>query len=103
MTELQPYPKFDDTQSCYGVETDLMYKDSEDLEGYSDWERKQLYTALKKICDNCYFVAECYNWALHHEAYGIWGGTTARQRGDERKRRGIKLIDPVSRAYGKDK
>ena len=103
MKDLQPYPNFDGTQSCAGFDTEMMYKDAEDLEDYSDWERKQLYATLKKICSNCYFVTECYNWALHHEAYGIWGGTTPRQRSDERKRLGIKLDDPYSRVYGKKK
>ena len=93
-SNLQPYPEFDGTQSCYGFDTEMMYKDAEDLVDYSEWERKQLYRMLKDVCTNCRFIKECYNWALYHESSGIWAGTTPRQRGDERKRRGIKLIDP---------
>lgn len=34
----------------------------------------------KRICDGCLVKAECLDWAVHHEQYGIWGGVGPRQR-----------------------
>ena len=35
----------------------------------------------RAVCARCPVAAECLDWALaHRERYGIWGGTTARER-----------------------
>ena len=35
----------------------------------------------KAVCRSCPVVAECLEWALaHEERYGIWGGTSAKER-----------------------
>lgn len=31
-------------------------------------------------CSGCPVRQECFDYAMEHEDYGIWGGTTARQR-----------------------
>ena len=37
--------------------------------------------AAKAICRSCPVQAECLDWALdHHEAFGIWGGFSVRER-----------------------
>lgn len=39
------------------------------------------------ICQRCPVQAQCLEYALaHDERFGIWGGTTARQRQDLRRR-----------------
>ena len=49
-----------------------------------DWWYPELGSparAAKTICRACPVTAECLDYALtHHEAYGIWGGLTERQR-----------------------
>lgn len=36
--------------------------------------------AAKKICSTCPVVNECLQFALDHNEYGIWGGTSRRER-----------------------
>lgn len=31
-------------------------------------------------CDRCPIVAACLHWAMENEKYGVWGGTTPKQR-----------------------
>jgi WhiB family redox-sensing transcriptional regulator len=40
----------------------------------------------KKICQACTVTAECLAWALEHDQrFGVWGGTTERERRDMRR------------------
>jgi WhiB family redox-sensing transcriptional regulator len=35
----------------------------------------------KQVCDACPVQRNCLSWAIkHYQAYGIWGGTTERER-----------------------
>lgn len=34
----------------------------------------------KAACRNCPVLVRCFNWALHNEQHGVWGGTTAAER-----------------------
>jgi len=54
------------------------------------------------ICQSCPVQAKCLTWALdNHEFYGIWGGTTARQRADMRRdRKAIARIQWIPGAQG---
>lgn len=47
------------------------------------------------ICEPCPIRENCLEWALHHEQYGIWGGTTEHQRRVLRKKRNILLRTPL--------
>ncbi len=58
---------------------------------YSENKRR-----AKAICATCPVLAECREWAIVHERFGIWGGLTERERRDiqVRKRRpGVLLAD----------
>jgi hypothetical protein len=98
---LEKYPDFDGTQNCAQVGMNICYVDNEELEGCSKRERLYFYATARKICDGCPFLDECFNWAIHHEKYGIWGGTTEKMRHDMRAKMGIKLVDPYLLAIGK--
>jgi WhiB family redox-sensing transcriptional regulator len=54
------------------------------------------------ICRSCPVQAACLNWAMeNNEYYGIWGGTSARQRADLRRdRRAIARIEWIPGARG---
>jgi WhiB family transcriptional regulator, redox-sensing transcriptional regulator len=66
-------------------------------DGPSDWRAEALCAQIdpelffpeqgvsshdaRAVCARCPVAAERLDWALaHHERYGIWGGTTARER-----------------------
>lgn len=43
------------------------------------------------ICETCGVRAECLDYALRHEALGVWGGTSQRHRARMRRALGIVL------------
>lgn len=44
--------------------------------------------AAKRVCRGCEVVDGCLAWALdNNERHGIWGGLSARERGDILRRR----------------
>lgn len=45
----------------------------------------------KSICDECSVRDACLEWALQREEFGIWGGTTAKERAAIRRARGLRL------------
>jgi WhiB family redox-sensing transcriptional regulator len=52
-----------------------------------------LAQAAKSVCSTCPYVIECLAWALtNDEIWGIWGGTTERER--KRMKRPIPLSTP---------
>jgi WhiB family transcriptional regulator, redox-sensing transcriptional regulator len=52
------------------------------------------------VCEACPVRAECLEWALHHENFGIWGGQSERARRTMRRNRGIRLALPQLATYG---
>lgn len=74
-------PAFDGTQKCAGMDTEIFYP----IEFLDRGEAR----VIEKFCNNCSFKQECFEWALVHEAYGFWGGTTPPDR--ERIRRANKI------------
>jgi WhiB family transcriptional regulator, redox-sensing transcriptional regulator len=48
---------------------------------------EQQIARAKTICARCQVQRECLEFAIaHHQAYGIWGGTTPEDRQRERRR-----------------
>lgn len=47
--------------------------------------------SLINTCNTCPVKALCLNWAVEHEAWGVWGGTTPKQRQQMRRTLGITL------------
>lgn len=45
-----------------------------------------------ELCNECDRIKECFAYSIYHEMYGIWAGTTERQRKTLRRRMKIKLI-----------
>ena len=93
--KIQKYPEFDGTQNCASVGLDAMYRSER---GHAKEVKKNIADV---VCRDCPFIVDCYNWALHHEEYGVWGGTTATERWQIRAKNKIKLVDPyIVATYG---
>lgn len=68
--------------ACSGIsQIDFFSKELEDI-------RK-----AKAVCDRCPIQETCRDYALRFENYGVWGGTTAKERKSLRQSLGIKFID----------
>lgn len=53
-----------------------------------DWFPTEEFTGsekVKAVCGRCRVAGLCLNYALAHHEYGIWGGTTERERRALRK------------------
>src|SRR5438552_2303299 len=73
-----------DHAACRDYDTDLFFG-SENERGELRSRREQ---AAKKICAACPVRAECLRFAESGpEKFGVWGGTTPRERTDRRRRR----------------
>jgi WhiB family redox-sensing transcriptional regulator len=58
-----------------------------------------IYTYSRKICGKCVVKNECLEWAIRHEAYGMWGGTTPMERKKIRRNRNIIIQEILVKDY----
>jgi hypothetical protein len=82
------YPDFSEAL-CKEIGTEFFYPEDD----------MSIVPIAKKICSNCPIVKECLEWGMHHEAFGIWGGTVPRVRMQMRRKLGIKLESILSSDY----
>lgn len=68
---------------CVG-KTDLFY-----LPPFRTKESMRKENEAKILCRVCPQQKQCLEYALHHEAFGIWGGLSERARRMMRKEMGI--------------
>ena len=54
-------------------------------------EDPEILSMIKSLCSGCVERKHCFEWALHNERYGIWGGYTAQELRLIRKKRNIVL------------
>lgn len=59
---------------CLG-KTDLFFQPPSRTRQILDKEREAL-----RLCRECPQMEQCREYALHYEMFGIWGGTTERER-----------------------
>lgn len=83
------YPAFDGSQNCASVGTVLFFP--EDNLGRCSLVNDEIKAALIQVCSNCSFLTECATYAINHEEYGFWGGMSAKERRDYRRKYGIVL------------
>lgn len=50
---------------------------------------------LRALCNACEVNTTCLDWALRHEPWGYWAGTTEEQRDEFRRRKNITL-EPIN-------
>jgi len=58
-----------------------------------------IYKFSRKICDSCVVKNECLEWAVRHEAHGMWGGTTPMERRKIRRQRNIIIQEVYVKDY----
>ena len=82
---VMPYPSLEGAL-CIGDDsyTDPAHKNVEDL----------AYRRAK--CGRCPAMNACREWAVAHESWGLWGGTTAGERQAIRDERGQMMFEPMS-------
>lgn len=67
--------------NCAGKQTNIWYPDN-----------AAGLIAPRAICEDCPVTSECLDHALRHEKYGVWAGTSERQREELRRRRHITVV-----------
>lgn len=82
------YPNYTGREACTETDINLLYVDDEDKDS------KENIKYMKKICFDCPTYEPCLKWALLHEVYGMWAGTTEEERMQYRKDLNIAVIDP---------
>lgn len=88
------FPSFSGKEPCAEMGTVWYYADHE-----HQGEGNQYHTILPSLCNRCDMLNECFEWALHHEEHGYWGGTSPEQRKRIRRERNIKLEAPAHWAW----
>jgi WhiB family redox-sensing transcriptional regulator len=66
-------PFFDGTQPCAQTDPELFFPDSAG-------DALRVKHLVKKICSSCDFQAECLEYAIDTDSFGIWGGTLEVER-----------------------
>lgn len=83
---LQPRPFSIDQAACRGLDTNLFFP-----------TRGEDTAAAKAVCKRCAVKVECADWALaNSEKFGIWGGTSERDRRSARRTRRHSTIDDLT-------
>lgn len=74
------FPYLDDA-ACRGMDPELFYA-----------EGGAAIAKMKEVCAVCPVRQKCLEWAVTREEFGVWGGTTARERAALRRERGLRLV-----------
>lgn len=74
------YPYLEEA-ACRGLDPEMFY-----AEGGAAVAR------AKAVCATCPIRPKCLEWAIIREEFGVWGGTTARERAALRRERGVRLV-----------
>ena len=79
-------PEFwnDPRRACVGIPTTVFFPGPDYANGLP----------AKQVCDRCPLIKACRAYALTEDVYGVWGGTTPRDRQRERKRLNVTTAKP---------
>jgi WhiB family redox-sensing transcriptional regulator len=73
-----------DEAACRGIDPELFYAES-----------GAAIMRAKSFCAQCSVRDKCLEWGVKREEFGVWGGTTARERAALRRQRGVRLVPAV--------
>lgn len=72
--------------ACRGLGADLFFP-----------ERGEPSEQIKAVCDGCPIKDACLEFALaNDEEFGVWGGTSARERKRMRRHAGMRRLRPIN-------
>lgn len=74
------FPEFA-VAACRGLDPELFYAES-----------GAAVMRAKATCGACDVRTRCLEWAVKREEFGVWGGTTARERAALRREYGFRLM-----------
>lgn len=80
-----PYPD-NEQGACY---------DMEDPPHLQDRPTNDTVAEAKAMCEQCPIVKQCAAWGVAHEEFYVFGGLTAAERREVRKRLGVSILDPT--------
>jgi WhiB family redox-sensing transcriptional regulator len=82
--------RFSDRPACEGIDTELFF--SEDKGNHTH------FAYIKRICNTCPVLTECFDYAIENLVHGIWAGTNKKERDKYRSKHGIigKTVLPIS-------
>jgi len=79
-------PRFYENPSCAQVGGDFWFPEK------ADGSMNTVEMAMaKSICNSCPHKAECAEWGIKNESFGIWGGLTETDRRPIRRARNIRV------------
>lgn len=81
-----------ETAACIGIDTELFYLEQ-------NMEAAAMHRKLAPICASCPLLVQCRDHAIRHELFGYWGGTSAADRKEIRRRMGIVVSRPELDAH----
>lgn len=67
---------------CSQVDTELFFPDRGDAPGAR---------MAATICGSCIHKADCAEWGINNEMFGVWGGLNENDRRRIRRQKGIKV------------
>ena len=85
---MNDYPKWEGRPACEGIDTEFFF-----TEGSYD-----NLPMLKRICNNCPVIQQCFDYSIKYAVSGYWAATTENQREGYRKLHNIKpkAVVPLS-------
>lgn len=69
---LPPAPAWSRLAACAGMSTEAFYPEREGA--------RAAIEAARFVCGGCEVAGPCLQWALDHDEFGVWAGTTENQR-----------------------
>ncbi len=80
------YPVFEGDQKCATIDPEAYFP--EDSGGHP----RERAEDAKRLCEGCFYLEPCRDWAIQYLVKGIWGGMTEAQRKKARHKRRIRGI-----------
>ena len=86
-------PRTYENPMCAQTSPSFFFLDDEDDDTINKETANFSYATALQICKMCEHSAECAEWGIRHEKWGVWGGLTPPQRATIRRTRKITLSE----------